>query len=92
MCVYTPLWFLWWLSSKESAYNAGDAGLILGSGRSPGKANGKPLQYSCLRNSMDRGAWWATVHGVKRAGHNLVTKTTHVYLCLPPSIHPSISL
>ena len=41
-----------------------DLGLIPGSGRSPGEGNGNPLQYSCLENSMDRGAWWATVHGV----------------------------
>ena len=42
----------------------GDTGLIPGSGRSSGGANGNPLQYSCLENRMDRGAWWATVHGV----------------------------
>ena len=51
---------------KESAYNAGDPGLIPGSGRSPGEGNDNPLQYSCLENSMDRGAWWATVHGVTK--------------------------
>ena len=45
---------------KESACNAGDLGLIPGLGRSPGEGNGNPLQYSCLGNSMDRGAWWAT--------------------------------
>ena len=49
---------------KEFACNAGDLGLIAGSGRSPGEGNGNPLQYSCLENSMDRGAWWATVHRV----------------------------
>ena len=49
--------------SKESACNAGDSGLIPGVGRSPGEGNGNPLQYSCLENSMDREAWWATVHG-----------------------------
>ena len=49
---------------KESAGNAGDLGLIPGSGRSPGEGNGNPLQYSCLENPMDRGAWRATVHGV----------------------------
>ena len=54
--------------------NAGDAGLIPGSGRSPGEGNGNIFQYSCLGNPMDRGAWWATVHGVERAGHELVTK------------------
>ena len=49
---------------EASACNVGDSGLIPGSGRSPGEGNGKPLQYSCLENSMDGGAWWATVHGV----------------------------
>ena len=48
---------------KASAYNVGDLGLIPVSGRSPGKGNGNPLQYSCLENPMDGGAWWATVHG-----------------------------
>ena len=50
--------------SKESTCNAGDLGLIPWSGRSLGEGNGTPLQYSCLENPMDRGAWWATVHGV----------------------------
>ena len=49
---------------KESTCNTGDTGSIRGSGRSPGEGNGNPLQYSCLENSMDRGAWQATVHGV----------------------------
>ena len=53
-----------WLSGKESACNAGDMGLILRSGRSSGEGNGNPLQYSSLRNPMNRGAWWATVRGV----------------------------
>ena len=48
----------------ESACYAGDLGSIPGSGRSPGEGNGNPLQYSCLENPMDRGAWWATVHRV----------------------------
>ena len=47
---------------KESAYNAGDLSLIPGSRRSPGEENGNPLQYSCLKNRMDEGAWLATVH------------------------------
>ena len=55
-------------ASKESAYNAGDAGLIPGWGRSPGDGNGYPLQYSCLENPVDRGAWWATIHGVTKSG------------------------
>ena len=55
---------------KNPPANAGsarDAGLIPGSGRSPGKGNGNPLQYSCLEKSMDRGAWWPTVHGVAKS-------------------------
>ena len=51
-------------NGKESSYNAGDLGLIPGSGRYPGEGHDNPLQYSCLEYSMDRGAWWATVHGV----------------------------
>ena len=50
--------------SKESAFNVGDPGSIPGSGRYPGEGNGNPLQYSGLENSMDRGAWRATVNGV----------------------------
>ena len=52
---------------KTSASNTGDLGSIPGSGRSPGEANDNPLQYSCLENPMDRGAWWATVHGVTKS-------------------------
>ena len=52
---------------KESACSAGDLGLIPGSGRSPGGGNGNPLQYSCLKNSMDRGDWQATVRGVEKS-------------------------
>ena len=51
---------------EESACNAGDPGSIPGLGRSPGEGHGKPLQYSCLENPMDRGAWWAAVQGVAR--------------------------
>ena len=51
-------------NGKESACNAGDLGLIPGLGRSPGEGNGNPLQYLCLENPMDRGAWLAIVHGV----------------------------
>ena len=50
-------------NGKEFTCNVGDLGLIPGLGRSPGEGNGYPLQYSCLENSMDRGAWQATVHG-----------------------------
>ena len=67
---------------KESACNAGDLGSIPGSGRSPGEGNGNPLQYSCLENPMDRGAWRESrgshghrgVHGVTRVRHDLATK------------------
>ena len=52
---------------KESACNTGDRGSIPGSGRSPAEENGYPLQYFCLENSMDRGAWWAIVHGMAKS-------------------------
>ena len=52
---------------KESACNAEDSGLTPGSGRSPGEGNGNPLQYSCLENPMERGAWQATLHGVTKS-------------------------
>ena len=52
---------------KESACSAGDWGSVPGSGRSPGKENGNPLQYSFLGSPIDRGAWWATVHGVAKS-------------------------
>ena len=63
------------LTSKESigfpagsdAYNAGDEGSIPGLGRFPGEGHGNPLQYSCLENSMDRGTWQATVHGITKS-------------------------
>ena len=52
---------------KKSTCDAGDLGLIPGSERSPGEGNGYPIQYSHLENSMERGAWWATVHGVTKS-------------------------
>ena len=63
---------------KNSLARAGDArdvGSISGSGRSPGGGNGNPLQSSCLENPMDRGAWWATVHGVTKNQTRLSTHT-----------------
>ena len=60
--------------------DARDEGLILGLGRSSGKGNGNPLQYSCLGNSMDRGAWWATVHGSQRVGQDLATEHARLYV------------
>ena len=69
---------LGWLSSKESACQCRRCervmGSILGSGRLPRGGKGNPLQYSCLKNSTNRGAWWATVHGVSRVGHDSATK------------------
>ena len=53
--------------SKQSACTAGDLGSISGLGRSPGEGKGYLLQYHCLENYMDRGAWWATVHGVAKS-------------------------
>ena len=52
------------IKKKNLLANTEDVVLIPGLGRSPGEGNGNPLQYSCLRNPMDRGAWWATVHGI----------------------------
>ena len=59
---------------KESSCKTGDLGLLPGLERSPGGGHGYPLQYSCLENPMDRGAWQATVYGVARVGHDLATK------------------
>ena len=75
----------WWLSGKESACNAGDtrdADSIPGSGRSHGGGHGNPLQYSCLENPMDRGAWWATVHGVTKIRTGLKWLSTHACMLL----------
>ena len=71
-----------WLSVKESARNAGDMVSTPGSGISLGRGNGNPLQYSCLENPMDRRAWWATVHGVTRVGHDWATQQQHLKLLL----------
>ena len=54
-------------AGKESTYNAWDLGLIPGLGRPPGRRRGNPLQYSFLETSVDRGGWWATVHGCKES-------------------------
>ena len=63
----------WWLSGKEFVDNAGDEGSIPGSGRFPGERNGNPLQYSCLENPTDRGAWQTTVHQVTKSQTQLST-------------------
>ena len=65
--------FLGGISIKNPSANAGDVrdvSSIPGSGRSPGEGRGNPLQYSCLENPMDRGVWWATVHGSHRVRHD----------------------
>ena len=72
---YTMICFHCGSDGKASACNVGDPGSIPGSGRSPGEGNGNPLQYSCLENSMDRGAWWPTVHGVTKSQTRLLLHT-----------------
>ena len=62
---------------KESACNAGDPGSISGLGRSPGEGNSSPLQYSCLENPTDRGAWWAAVHSVAQSQTRLKQLSMH---------------
>ena len=67
---FSTLWWKGFPASSEvkaSACNAQELGSIPGLGRSPGQGNGNPLQYSCLENPMDRGAWWATLHGVAKS-------------------------
>ena len=72
---------------KASAYNAGDPGSIPGSGRSPGEGNGNSLQYSCLENSMDGGAWLATVHGVAKSWTRLSDFTSLTPVFWPGEFH-----
>ena len=79
--MYITLGFPGGSSSKESTCNAEDPGLIPGSGRCPGEGNDKSLQYSCLEDSMDRGAWQATVHGVTDSD-NLATNTLIFHITL----------
>ena len=74
---------------KKTPVNAGDVrdtGLIPGSGRSPGGEHGNPLQYSCLENSMDRGAWWAIVHRVAKSQTQRQRLSTHAHTVIssPP--------
>ena len=64
---------------KVSVYFAGDPGSVPGSGRSLGEGNGTPLQYSCLENPMDRGAWWATVRGVAKSQTQLSDFAFHFF-------------
>ena len=67
---------------KASVYTVGDLGSIPGSGRSAGEGNGNPLQYYCLENPMDRGAWWVTVHGVAKSRTRLSNFTLTIYVHL----------
>ena len=74
-------------SGKESAGNAGDWASIPGSGRSPGRGNGNPPQCSCLKNPMDRGAWWAMVHRAAKSQTQLSTSTyIYMYMQASPSL------
>ena len=66
MIAYVPFSYTDGSYGKESACSAWGLGSVPGSGRFPAEGNGYPLQYSCLENAMDRGAWWATVHGVAK--------------------------
>ena len=76
---------------KASACDAEDPGLIPGSGRYPGEGNNNPLQYSCLENPMDRGAWWATVHGVTKSQTRLSDYTYYHCYWFDYLIRPCIS-
>ena len=79
-------WFSGSSDNKESACNAGDAGLIPGSGRSPGEGNDNPLQYSCLENPMDGGVWQATCHGVEKSQTKL-SDFTFTFTLHCPGLH-----
>ena len=70
---------------KNMLVNAGDMGSIPGPGRSPKEGNGKPLQYSCLENPMDREAWWATVRGVSKVLHTTELLIRRTGTARPPS-------
>ena len=88
-CIYTYLCSIWGFlggtmvkNSPTNAGGAGDLDSIPGSERSPGEGNGNPLQYSCLGNPMDRGAWWATVHGVAESQTQLSNWAHSIYIVL----------
>ena len=76
-------WWLRWSDAKESACNAGDLGSIPRLGISPGEGNSNPLLYSCLENSMDRGVWQTTVHGVTQSQTLLTPFTFHAGIIEP---------
>ena len=75
---------------KASAYNVGDAGSMPGSGRSPGGGNGNPLQYSCLKNPMDRETWQATVHGGCKKSDTTKPLSIHATQCNIFGITPRV--
>ena len=77
---------------KNLPANAGDLGLILGSGRSPGGGNANPFKYTCLENPTDRGAWQAIVHGVAKSWTGLKRLSTHICMSLSHQSINSISL
>ena len=66
---------------KNLPDNSGDTGLIPGSGKSSGEGNGNPVQYFCLENPMDRGAWWATAHGVTKES-DMTKQQHHINICI----------
>ena len=83
-----PSLCLWY---RKSSYNAGDLGLIPGSGRSPGEGDGSSPQYSCLENSMDNRSWWSTVHGVRNSHTWLkVLAHTHGYFWCSGKVRESL--
>ena len=87
--------FPWWLSGKEPTYKAGvagDTGSIPGLGRCHGGGHGNPLQYFCLENLMDRGAWWATVHRVSNSRTQLKWVSTHACEALEESLGVTLKL
>ena len=87
------MWFSGNSDCKASSWNTGDLGLIPESRRSAGEGNGYPLHYSCLDNSLDRGAWWATVHGVTRVRHDWVANAhTQIILIGKQKTCPSENL
>ena len=87
--LHSPVGFPGGSEDKASTCNAGDQGSIPGLGRSPGEGNGNPLQYSCLENPMDRGAWRATVHGVARS-RTWLSDFTHTHTHTPPLSYPDL--
>ena len=91
LCFWLPVQILGDFPGGTSGGDSRDAGLIPGSGRSPGGGNGNPLQHSCLENSMDRGTWWTTVHGVAKSQTWLSTHTYMIYSILLYSLHMCMS-